>query len=62
VPPDRLLRDLACAPDDLVLLQPDARASLLVLRPRSASPAFDPAALELESVFVDGRERAPSPR
>ena len=37
------------------LLRPDARASLVVLRPRGGS-ARDDGALEIEAVFVDGRE------
>ena len=37
------------------LLRPDARASLLVLRPRDAS-ASRAEALEIETVFLDGRE------
>jgi hypothetical protein len=37
------------------LLRPDARASFLVLRSRDGSVS-DPAALEIEAVFLDGRE------
>ena len=37
------------------LLRPDARASLLLLRSRDGSVS-DPAALEIEAVFLDGRE------
>jgi hypothetical protein len=37
------------------LLRPDARASLVVLRPHDAG-AGDDGALEIEAVFVDGRE------
>jgi hypothetical protein len=37
------------------LLRPDAPASLLILRPREAS-ASDVGALEIEAVFIDGRE------
>ena len=41
--------------DGVPLLRPEARASLLVLRSREAAAA-DPAALEIEAVFLDGRE------
>jgi len=73
----RLLRDLACAAGDArsrdaaaaapsppaePLIVPDARASLLVLRPRAQGSTLDPAALEVERVFVDGREPAAPPR
>ena len=37
------------------LVAPDARASLVVLRPREDG-ALDAARLDLETVFVDGRE------
>jgi len=37
------------------LLRPDARASLLLLRSRDGSVS-DPATLEIEAVFLDGRE------
>jgi len=37
------------------LLRPDARASLLILRSRDGS-VLDPAALEIEAVFLDGHE------
>ena len=37
------------------LLRPDARASLLIVRSRDGNVS-DPAALEIEAVFVDGRE------
>ncbi len=39
------------------VLRPDARASLLVLRPRDG-PSLDPGSLEIEAVFLDGREVA----
>ena len=69
---DRLLPDLACAgaspaegaPASLPadpLIEPEARASLLVLRPGLQDGALDPAALEIERVFVDGREPAARP-
>lgn len=69
---DRLLLDLACAgaspaegasaslPAD-PLIEPEARASLLVLRPGLQDGALDPVALEIERVFVDGREPAARP-
>jgi hypothetical protein len=52
-----LLGDLAGAGSAAAapLVAPDARASLVVLRPREDG-AFDPARLDLEAVFVDGRE------
>jgi hypothetical protein len=37
------------------LVTPDARASLVVLRPRGEG-AVDPARVDLEAVFIDGRE------
>ncbi len=43
------------------LIEPEARASLLVLRPGLQDGALDPAALEIERVFVDGREPAARP-
>jgi hypothetical protein len=70
----RLLRDLACMPSDApgrpreaepdaLLVAPDAAASLLVLRPlRAGYGPLALAGLEIESVFVDGREPPPSPR
>ena len=72
----RLLRDLACAAGDagsrdagaaapsppaVPLIVPEAPASLLVLRPRAQGSTLDPAALEVERVFVDGREPAAPP-
>ena len=36
-------------------LRPDAAASLVVLRPREGA-ALDAASVDLEAVFVDGRE------
>jgi hypothetical protein len=52
-----LLGELAGAAgaDAAPLVAPDAPASLLVLRPREDA-ALDPARLELEAVFLDGRE------
>ena len=69
---ERLLSSLACAgaspaegdPASLPadpLIEPEARASLLVLRPGLQDGALDPAALEIERVFVDGREPAARP-
>jgi hypothetical protein len=37
------------------LLAPETRASLLVLRPREAD-SLDPSRLEIEHVFLDGRD------
>ena len=59
-----LLRDLSCAAAPAApLAVPGAPASLVVLKPAAAALPLDPAALVLETVFVDGREpHAPSPR
>ncbi|HSD66490.1 MAG TPA: M14 family zinc carboxypeptidase, partial [Vicinamibacteria bacterium] len=51
-----LLGDLAgAAPGPEPLVTPDARASLVVLRPREPE-ALDAARVDLEATFVDGRE------
>jgi hypothetical protein len=55
-PLDGLLADLAgVAPAALPPVAPDARASLVVLRPREEG-AREPGRLDLETVFIDGRE------
>jgi hypothetical protein len=58
-----LARALACVdpgdPAPAPLVVPDARASLILLRP-SAEGALEPERLEVEAVLVDGRPPAPS--
>jgi hypothetical protein len=57
-----LLRALACggdAPAAAPLVAPGGRASFVLLRPAADEASLDPAALFLETVFVDGREPAP---
>ncbi len=50
-----LLDGLAGTPSGGPLVAPDAAASLVVLRPREGA-ALDAASVDLEAVFVDGRE------
>ena len=52
-----LLGDLAGAgtPAGAPLVAPDTRASLVVLRPREEG-VLDASSVDLEAVFIDGRE------
>ncbi len=53
-----LLGDLAGAGPDASspVVAPDARASLVVLRPRADGRGSTPSSVDLEAVFIDGRE------